>query len=260
MENEKNESHGKRVFVVAGLGDIGLAFAKELSKYGAIFGISRTPKEVDLTRYTSANLLHNEDVRKVYEELPTAAELVYLHLVGKFAFEDDKHPIRDENKDGIDDDIYKTNVETFRNIRPYLTKYLINNPQSTLKAIGIGSSSDIYDIPFWHSFTHSKNELRKELRKFYGNPDTFGRAGTLLINVSTVSGTQLSNERPFISREFCLTPKEVVEGSLDYVLDKKVSCLEMTLVKPNPHFSEPDYLSLPKIKERWYRDMHGEPK
>lgn len=257
MENKKTESNSKRIFVVAGLGDIGLEFANRLREYGKVYGISRSSKGVDLTKFTRADLLNEEDVRKTFEEIPSAPELIYLHLVGKFAFQDDEHPIRDENKDGIDDDIYKTNVETFRNMRPYLTRYLIDNPSSTLKAIGIGSSSDIYDIPFWHSFTHSKNELRKELRTFYGNPNTFGRAGTLLINVSTVSGTQLSNERPFISREFCLIPKEVVDSSLDYVLDNKVSCLEMTLVKPNPHFSEPDFLSLPKIKERWYKDMHG---
>jgi len=257
MENKKTESNSERIFVVAGLGDIGLEFANKLKEYDKVYGISRSPKGVDLTKFTRADLLNEEDVRKTFEEIPPASELIYLHLVGKFAFEDDKHPIKDENRDGVDDDIYRTNVETFRNVRPFLTKYLIKNPSSKCKAMGIGSACDIYDVPYWHSFTHSKNELRKELREFYGNPDTFRRAGTLLINVSTVSGTQLSNERPFISREFCLTPKEVVDGSLDYVLDDKVSCLEMTLVKPNPHFSEPDFLSLPKIKERWYRDMHG---
>ena len=125
--------------------------------------------------------------------------------------------------------VYLTNVETFRNVRPHLTQYLLNNPSSKLKAVGIGSTSDIYDIPFWHSYTYSKNELRKELRLFYGNPQTFGRASTLLINVSTVSGEQLSTERPYISREFCLTPEEVVKSSLDCVLDSKTNCIEMTL-------------------------------
>ena len=257
MKDKKNRLYEERVFVVAGLGDLGLVFAKKLSEYGAVFGVSKNPKQVDLTEYICTDLLNKEEVIRTFGIMPSARKLIYLHLVGRFAFQDDKHPIKDENMDGVDDDILNSNLETFRNVLPCLIKYLRDNPFSNLKAVGIGSAIDIYDIPFLDSYTYSKNELRKELRSFYGNPETFGRASTLFINISTVSGKQLLSERPFISKEFCLTPEEVVNGSLGYVLDKQISCLEMTLIKPNPSFSEPDYLSIPEIKQRWYKDMFG---
>jgi len=257
MGNKKTESKSERIFIVAGLGDIGSAFARGLSKEGSVYGISRNPKGVGLTRFIRANLLNKDDVREAFRTIPVGCDIIYLHLVGKFVFQDENHSINDENKDGIDDDTYLTNVETFRNVRPHLTQYLLNNPSSKLKAVGIGSTSDIYDIPFWHSYTYSKNELRKELRLFYGNPQTFGRASTLLINVSTVSGEQLSTERPYISREFCLTPEEVVKSSLDCVLDSKTNCIEMTLVKPNPEFLKADFWSDSNVRKRWYKDMKG---
>ena len=109
MENEKTDQIKERIFVVAGLGDIGSAFAKRLSKQSSVFGISRTPRELDLTKYISADLLNKENVRKVFEEIPPISQLIYLHLVGKFSFQDSKHPITDENKDGIRGDIKYTN-------------------------------------------------------------------------------------------------------------------------------------------------------
>ena len=248
----------KRNFIIAGInGEIGSEFAKRLQDFGNLYGISRKENKVEGIKYEHlrGDLLIDKDVERVFSNLDISGDLTYIHLPGKFQFQDENHPITDKNNDGIDDETFATNVETFSNIKPYLLKYLEKNPKNKLKIIAIGSTSDLYDIPYWHSFTHSKNELRKEFRSVYGNLNTYGRVSSLFINVSTVDGSQLAGERPYISKEFTLNPEEILNESLYYILDDKPSSLEISVLKPNPDF-EKDFLNIEKLKKRWYGEMY----
>ncbi len=258
MTTENTTPEDERVIVIAGInGDIGKELAQRLMEHGKLYGISRSAKKSGL-EYThiQADFLKPEELAFAFESVTPAKELIYLHLIGVFRFEDRNHPIVDRDKDGIDDETFTTNVTTFRNVKQSLSNYLAQNPSSRLRIIGVGSSSDLYDLPFWRSFTHSKNELRKEFRLIYGNPQTYGRVSALTINVSTVSGKQLSTERPYISREFCLSPQEVAEQSMPYILDTKPSFLEISLIKPHPSFTDPEFLELENVRQRWYKDMY----
>ncbi len=259
MTNNITNVANRKAIVIAGItGDIGSEFAKVLTSHGEVYGLSRHLNTSGLEhKHISADLLKREEVDSAFQNVGPADELIYLHLVGKFRFEDANHPIRDENEDGIDDLIYESNVTTFRNVKPCLVDYLRRNPSARLKIVAIGSASDLYNIPYWQSFTRAKYELREEFREMYGDSETFGRVSALFINVSTVAGKQLSAERPFISKEFCLSPKEVVEQSLPYVLDEKPGCLEITVIKPNPNFSTDWRVSNENIRRRWYQDMYG---
>ena len=256
-ENLKQED--ERAIVIAGItGDIGSELAQRLVQHGKLYGLSRSPKKLNV-EYThlQADFLKPSEITSAFEQIKPAKELIYFHLIGVFRFEDKNHPITDKDGDGIDDETFATNVKTFRNVKQSLEDYLTKNPSSKLRIICVGSSSDLYDLPFWRSFTRSKNELRKEFRIMYGNPKTYGRVSALTINVSTVSGKQLSTERPYISREFCLTPQEVAEQSMPYILDSKPSFLEISLIKPHPSFTDPEFLTLENIRQRWYRDMYA---
>jgi len=255
-----NPDEEERTFVIAGVnGDIGQEFAKRLVDHGRLYGISRNPNKSSLNyAHICVDLLKSENATSAFNKINPTENLVYVHLLGKFKFEDKNHPITDKNSDGIDDDIFETNVTTFRNVAPILIDYLKKRPRAKLKLVAIGSTSDLYKIPFWQSFTHAKNELRKEFRWLYGHPENFGRVSTLFIDVSTVAGTQLAGERPFISKDFCLTPKDIVEQALPYLLDDRQSCLEMSVIKPNPAFFDANYLVNHKTKARWYQDMYGD--
>ncbi len=258
MINSYTESKKKTIIISGVNGDIGQEFARCLLNEGKLYGISRSGNKTGLQySHICADLLNPEDVKSAFSQIDYSEDLLYVHLPGKFRYEDDKHPIKDADLDGVDDEIYATNVTTFRNVKPYLLDYLKNNKSGRLKIIAIGSTSDIYDIPFWHSFTHAKNELRKEFRRLYGHPETYGRVSCLFINVSTTDGRQLETERPFISKRYCLTPNEVLAQALPYILDDKPSSLELTVIKPNPSFAEPNYLSYDQVKNRWYSDMYG---
>lgn len=250
----------ERAIVIVGInGDIGSELAERLVQQGKLYGLSRNPKKSSLQyEHFQADFLKPDELASAFAHILPATELVYLHLIGKFRFEDKNHPIIDQNGDGIDDETFSTNVTTFRNVKQSLSNYLEQNPSSKVKIIGIGSVADLYDLPFWHSFTRSKNELRKEFRLMYGNPQTYGRVSALIVNVSTVSGTQLATERPYISKEFCLSPQEVAEQSLPYILDTKPSFLEISLIKPNPSFMDPEYLALENLRKRWYHEMYSD--
>ena len=254
------KEHSEKTFVIAGInGDIGLEFARRFQDLGKIYGISRKNGKLDSVSYehVCADLLNPDKVKTAFECMKLSEDVTYVHLPGKFRFQDENHPITDVNNDGIDDEIFATNVETFRNVRSYLIEHLMRNRNAKLKLIAIGSTSDLYDIPYWHSFTHAKNELRKEFRSMYGNSETYGRVSSLFINVSTVDGRGLAGERPYISKQFVLTPKDILDESLPFVLDDNVNSLEVSILKPNPAFQENGFLSIGKIRERWYGEMYG---
>lgn len=249
----------EKTFVIAGVnGDLGQEFAKRLSDYGQVYGLSRGKRKVERRyEHLCADFLKPSEIAHAFRRITPASRLIYLHMIGKFRFEDEKHPIEDVNGDGVDDSTYRTNVLTFANALPFLTEHLERDNKNTLSIVGIGSTSDLYGVPFWQSFTRSKDELRKEFRRIYGLPEFYGRVRTLMVNVSTVDGSQLADERPYISREFCLTPGEVVTQSLEDVLDTKSKSIELSIIKPHPEFRKPDFLSIENVRQRWYRDMYG---
>jgi hypothetical protein len=249
----------QKTIIIAGInGDIGKEFAKFFINKGKLYGLSRGTKKSNLEyEHLQVNLINEKEVSKVFDKINITEEIIYIHLVGKFRFEDKNHPVKDENGDGIDDDIFETNVTTFRRVRPFLQEILDENPKAKIKIVAIGSSADLYEIPYYKSFTCAKNELRKEFRLFFGNPKNYGRVASLFINVTTVDGTQLATERPFISKDYVLMPKDVVAQSLPYILDKKKSFVELVLIKPNPNF-ENWCQSCENVRKIWYRDMYGD--
>src|SRR3989338_5244676 len=189
MKTDLSKQQIEKTFVIAGInGDIGMEFARRLHGFGRIYGISRKESKIGNSPYepVRADLLNIDDVKTVLSKMALSNDIIYVHLPGKFQFQDENHPIVDTNHDGIDDDIFRTNVETFRSIKPFLLEHLMKHPQARLKLIAIGSTSDLYDIPYWHSFTHAKNELRKKFRLVYGNQATYGKVSSLFINVSTL--------------------------------------------------------------------------
>lgn len=250
----------EKKYIIAGInGDIGLEFARRFDGLGKLYGISRKQNKLEdlVYEHVQCDLLKPTDVDAMFESINLFGDLTYVHLPGKFQFQDENHQITDSNNDGIDDDTFATNVETFRNVMPHLFAYLKRNGDARLKIIAIGSTSDLYDIPYWHSFTHSKNELRKLFRLMYGCPETYGRVSSLFINVSTTDGQQLAGERPHISKRFVLKPSEILDQAFPHIASTKSESLEISILKPNPDFACENYLDNSEIKKRWYKDMYG---
>ena len=246
-----------QTYVIAGItGEIGREFARRLQDKGRIYGISRKYSPLEGVRYKhiQADLLIPEQVQTAFDTIELTDTTTYIHLPGKFQYEDENYPIEDKDGDGIDDDTLKTNLQTFLEVKGNLVNWLTKNLQAKLRLVGIGSTSDLYNSPFWNSFTQAKNRLRKEFRAMYGNPKLHPRVSTLFINVSTVDGEQLADERPFHPKKHILTPREILDQSLPYILDERDSSVEISILKPNPDFNG---FRKKSTKERWYREMCG---
>lgn len=248
-----------QTIVIAGInGDLGQAYLREVVTLPQtkVYGIGRSPARTSNYTHLQADLLDTKHVAHLFTQIQPTDHLIWIHLVGKFRFEDAYHPIADNDGDGIDDSIYATNLTTFTTVAPHLATLLARNPRMKLTVIGIGSALDMYRLPFWRSFTLAKDALRKEFRALYGNPAQYGRVRTLFVNVSTVAGTQLQFERPFKDPEYCLNPQEVVMQSLPFVLDPASACIELNVIKPHPSFTQSDFLQESRVRKRWYRDMY----
>ena len=245
-----------KTFIIAGIrSDIGIQYAKELAPHGKVYGISRTAELVQDLEYTHimCDLLSDIDVN-LFGNID-GDEVVYIHLPGEFRFEDEAHPIFDYDGDGLDDSIYKSNVTTFENITPAL--YKLAEHCNHLRIVAIGSTADLYDVPFWNSFTKSKDKLRGLFRKFYGDELNGNRVSSLFVNVSTTDGTQLAGERPYIDKTYVLQPSEIVTQSIEFVTSKTKSCVEINILKSNPEWMDDEYFELHNIRARWYHDMYG---
>jgi len=244
-------------FIIAGIrSDIGLEYAHFLKQYGKIYGISRSDTRVDDLEYVhiECNLSNPVDPDVFWDIVDE--QIVYIHLPGEFRFEDENHPIIDTTGDGLDDSIYHSNVTTFENATPALYN-LVKNCEH-LRIVAIGSTADLYDVPYWNSFTRAKDKLRGLFRKFYGDHANNNKVSSLFVNVSTTDGSQLAGERPYIDKTYVLHPNEIVAQSAEFVLAKSKACMEINILKSNPEWMDDDYFELHNIRARWYHDMYGE--
>lgn len=243
-------------FVIAGIrSDIGLAYAHYLKNYGKIYGISRSETPVDGLEYTHMTCDLMSPVPEDFFSEISDRLVVYIHLPGEFRFEDENHPVIDNDGDGLDDSIFHSNVTTFVNITPAL--YKLGNNSEHLRIVAIGSTADLYDVPYWNSFTKAKDILRGLYRKFYGDNEHNNIVSSLFVNVSTTDGEQLEGERPYIDKTYVLRPDEIIKQSVEWILAETSSCIEVNILKSNPEWMDSEYFSLQNIHARWYYDMYG---
>lgn len=243
-------------FIIAGIrSDIGLAYARLLTSHGTVYGISRNDTPVEGLNYQHITCDLSQPVDPELFKDIFGEKIVYIHLPGEFRFEDENHPIYDNDGDGLDDSIYHSNVTTFENTTPALYRLVKNC--NHLRIVAIGSTADLYDVPFWNSFTRAKDKLRGLFRKFYGDHENGNKVSSLFVNVSTTDGSQLAGERPYIDKTYVLQPPEIVLGSQEFILSNTKSCIEINILKSNPEWMDDDYFELHNIRERWYHDMYG---
>lgn len=182
-------------------GEIGRALKTYFeSKGNIVYGFSSQEFE-DLHKL---NFLDKKSVEAFFEnntnEIKNAEQINFLHLIGPFKTEMDlltgEQSIENPREgDGIDQEVYRSTVETFRNGVDAICK--TKNKEQKLFLSIIGSISDKYDIKYFKSSRESKNILRKEIENLSkNNSEIFGR----VLNVSSVFTKKEFQERPFVSK------------------------------------------------------------
>jgi NADP-dependent 3-hydroxy acid dehydrogenase YdfG len=180
-------------------------------------------------------------------------DIVYMHAVGIDKFEPDTKPHIDLDGDGIDDEIYATNVTAFLNMaEPLIEKTRQNKKPITV--VNIGSISDIYEVPYWQSFSRSKNIVRRYLKSIIAQ-----NVKSIILNVSsTLDENNNKYGRIKADITYWQSAKELVAksiGVLDGMGNLDSNYLEIDFYKHNPNFRQDYFTNLPKLFLNWQRDM-----
>lgn len=269
IKEESVKPSFNRLVIIAGVnGEIGSKYQEyfEKEKNTKCLGIGR--QKLERQDYLQADLLDQKQTEEATKAINLANidELIYIHAVGQFKFEDKNHPIIDKNGDGIDDIIYATNYQTFENfITPLLKKVEDehNRGHKIKVAIsGIASITDKCQVRQWKSFTKAKNDFRNKVMELVNNPTYEDNVRGIIVSVSTVDGKQLRSERPhihdYVKPEELLTPDEIVQKSIRYICDRNIGYLELPIFKNMEGFNHTLLTDERKVSERWYKEMYGE--
>jgi hypothetical protein len=214
-------------------------------------GISRLEKTLDDCIVT-LDLSDKQSCNEVIDNLDVnnISEIYLVHAVGPFLFEEEGRPLEDDNGDGIDDKVYEANVTTFLNIAKPLIKKVQEEPHKLkLTLCAFGSISDRYNVPYWQSYSKSKNILRGYIRSKVSEA-----VRGIFINVGS---TEKEEERIHADKTYWLTCQEVVDRSMRAILDDGLNWQEIDIFKPNPYFIQEYYFRHEELKMKWIRDMYG---
>jgi len=245
----------KRIFIVTGAsGKLGMSFIQELQKRGEVI-IAFTRKEVEIegVKIEKADLLNEGEITTAFNEmdLSDSNEIYLIHAVGKFKFEGNAADIIDLDNDGIDDEVYATNVLTLKNtIKALLARC---TTQAKIKICAFASVSDKHDIPFWNSYTKSKNIIRGYLKELCRS----ARMQALVVNVTTVDTGNENDLRPHADKTYWLTPDEIVAKVLPELISLS-TYKEIDMIKEKPDFDSNYYLDHEAILKKWKSEMGEE--
>ena len=115
-----------------------------------------------------------------------------------------------------------------------------------------GAITDQYNIPFFTSFREAKTISRLYIENLTRRYD-FVKG--FVVNVSTVKSKLSTRQRPFADTTYWLLPKEVVDKSIDKILNQKQHYEQIEIFKFDPNFESDYYINNDKIYEKWKREM-----
>lgn len=241
-----------KIFIVTGAsGKLGLSFIEELhNRREKVIGLARKKIEIKNTDVYQADLLDEDEVASALNKIKFAnfKEIYLIHAVGTFKFQKNNSDILDDNKDGIDDEVYATNVLTLKNV----LKCLLTHHHSSIKirVCAFASVSDKYNVPFWNSYTKSKNIVREYLREL----SDLAHIHALVVNISTVDTGNENNLRPNATKTHWLQPSEIVVKVLPELINLS-TYTEIDVIKEKPDFDPNYYLDHEAILKKWENEM-----
>lgn len=243
----------KTLAIVSGAaGAVGKAFLDAFAVQGCdCIGISRRPIEAD-HKIVISDLSDADQTNKVINTIDFRdyEKIIFVHTVGGFKFEVDGKPEIDEDCDGIDDEVYHGNVDTFKNVVDALITRVVCWQE--LAIANIGSISDQFDICWWRSYSRAKEAVRVMMRGLVKEESV----RCVSLNVSTVKTDKECDLRPFADMKYWLTAEELAEKAMPYLICPATGYIEVSLFNPMPNFNPVQYYLDPvAIRERWMREM-----
>ncbi|GEM_PF-740900 len=249
-----NESLEQKLVLISGAsGGIGREYFQYYAtqKNTRCYGIGR--RKSNNARHIQLDLSNKDSAETFIRDidLKEISDVVYLHGVGLDKFEEDGIPHIDEDKDGIDDEVYQSNVQTFLNVaNPLIEKS--KTLQKPVHIVNIGSISDVFIVPLWQSFSKSKNLIRQ-----YMKTKSNLLVNSIFLNVSSVDMDHEKYGRPFADTKYWLKPNELCQRSLP-ILNQRyphINYVEVDIFNPSPDYTEDYFTNIPKLLAKWKHDM-----
>lgn len=253
----------KKLIIIAGAaGEIGTAFIEKflMQKDTECIAIIRNKplliNEENLKKIT-CNLNNISEIENSFKEIDFRkyAEVIYLHTIGVDKFDPRGYPYIKPMKT-IDPDIYNTNVNSFKYLFKYCVEKIkeINKDHITtlFKTVIIAGTSDKHAPFVIESFCEAKFILRQYIQSAVNLYPQW--CSGLSVNVtSTITESALA-VRPFADTTFWLTPNEVVDQSLQKVLQTGLGYSEIDLFKYSPEYTSDYYNSNEKLYTKWSKE------
>lgn len=253
----------KKLIIIAGAaGEIGTEYAKAFSQEEIdVIAIVRNKKTNITSSFVTEISCHLDDevsISKAFSSvsLEDYQEITYLHTIGVDKFDPRGYPaIQPMNT--IDEDVYKTNVNSFKYFMRYVVKRMGSfnegkKEKIQLRLAMIGGVADKYAPFVIESFCEAKYIIRQYIRcqtELY--PDWI--SGVSINVTSTVTKSALA-VRPFADTSYWLEPKDVVCASIKKLFDKKVPYEEIDIIKKLPTFVSGYYENNKMLYEKWTKE------
>ena len=248
MEDKK-----KLVIVTGSSRGIGKAFLDHYTKEDntVCYGLSRSNSK----NYHPTNLFDSNQAYDFVKQLDMKdiGSVFYMHSIGIDKFEPDGKPHIDVDGDGIDDEIYQTNVAAYLNLaEPLIDK--ICKEKLPVQIVNIGSISDTFNVSYWQSFTKAKNIVRN-----FGKSINTENIQDIMLNVSSTLdeyGDMFGRINADVT--YWQTTDELLDKAVPYlkaIAEINTPHSEASFFKYNPNFTKDYFTNLPKLYKTWQRDM-----
>ncbi|MFA6073025.1 MAG: SDR family NAD(P)-dependent oxidoreductase [Candidatus Woesearchaeota archaeon] len=238
---------------------IGKAFLNHYSQQPNTNCIGLTRSKNTNQQYAQLDLLQTNKVKEFVNHLnlTDVDKVIYMHSIGIDKFEPNGKPHIDTDNDGIDDEVYSSNVTAFKNLaEPLMDR--IYSKRLPLTIINIGSLSDMFEVPFWQSFSKSKNQVRQ-----YMKANSNEKIKGVMLNVSsTLDEEGRKYGRPFADTTYWQKAEDLVSKSVKFIdgHEPGVGYIEADFFNPSP-FYRPDYFTNhARLYKIWQKDMGFEGK
>ncbi len=257
-----NKNKKTLVIIAGAAGEIGTEYIKQfIEKRVDILGIIRNKRvegvESNLFESITCDLTNKKNIEVVFSRITIEdySQIVFLHTIGADKFDPRGYPNIKPMKT-IDEDVYNTNVNSFK----YLLRYLVsrisiaNDSGNDLKlrVSIIAGVSDKYTPFVIESFCEAKFILREYIRSYVDRfPKWFSG---LSVNItSTITKSALS-VRPQADTQDWLSPKEVANQSTDKIITLSKGYEEMDIIKHSKSFVQGYYENEELLYDKWSKE------
>lgn len=257
-----NKNKKTLVIIAGAAGEIGTEYIKAfIEKRVDVLGIIRNKRvegvESNLFESITCDLGNRKNIEVVFSRINIEdySQIIFLHTIGSDKFNPRGYPNIAPMKT-IDEDIYDTNVNSFK----YLLRYLVsrisiannNGHDLKLKVSIIAGVSDKYTPFVIEPFCEAKFILREYIRSYVDRfPEWFSG---LSINItSTITKSALS-VRPQANTQDWLSPNEVVNQSADKIITPSKGYEEVDIIKYSKSFVQDYYENEELLYDKWSRE------